>query len=184
MNSHFDDLPDRALNYFHSVNSVKKSAFSLVEVAIALGIISFALIAIMGLFPVAMKSAQESQRETRATMIAQQIFSDLRTTTGTNRMLVRGPSATDPNNVFTNFNLATSGSTNLAYDQNGVGLTDVVTSANFANGFPAATFLANITATPSTNIPNLARVQATIEAPAAAPTASRSRYIFVTLMNY
>jgi type II secretory pathway pseudopilin PulG len=56
---------------------IRRAAFSLIEIVLALGIISFALVGIMGLFPVAMKSAQESQRETRSAHIAQQIFSDL-----------------------------------------------------------------------------------------------------------
>ena len=44
--------------------------FSLIEVVLALGIISFAIVGIIGLMPVAMKSAGDSMRETDATFIA------------------------------------------------------------------------------------------------------------------
>ena len=158
--------------------------FSLIEVVLALGVIAFALVGIMGLFPVAMKSAQESQRETRATLIAQQIFSDLRAGNGTNRMYVRGPSPTNSSWVVTNFSLATDNNAAfLAYDQTGSGLTNDLTSANPVTD-PSAIFLATIAVDTNTGSPNLSRVQATIEAPAAAPSTNRSKYTFVTLMNY
>ncbi|MCX6972135.1 MAG: prepilin-type N-terminal cleavage/methylation domain-containing protein [Verrucomicrobia bacterium] len=158
--------------------------FSLIEVVLALGVIAFALVGIMGLFPVAMRSAQESQRETRATLIAQQIFSDLRVASGTNRMYVRGPSPTNSSWIVTNFSLATDSNTAfLAYDQTGSGLTNNLNSANSATN-PAAIFLATITVDTNTGTANLSRVQATIEAPAAAPSANRTKYTFVTLMNY
>lgn len=170
----------------HPANPVHpvKNAFSLIEVVLAIGVIAFALVGIMGLFPMALRSAQESHRETRATMIAQQIFSDLNVLTSTNRMLVRGPTASTPANVVTNFSLAANSSTNLAYDENGTGLTDIITDGNFAAPYPAATFLAKVTVDTNTGTPNLSRVQTTIETPAAAASPHRSRYTFVTLMNY
>lgn len=149
-----------------------------------MGVISFALVGIMGLFPVAMRSAQESQRETRATLIAQQIFSDLRAGSGTNRMFVRGPSPTNTSCIVTNFSLATDGNTAfLAYDLAGRCLTNTLTSANPVAGTNTI-FVATIAVDTNTGVPNLSRVQATVESPAAAPSANRSKYTFVTLMNY
>ena len=52
---------------FHYRTSAAQ-AFSLIEIVLALGVISFAIVGIMGLFPVAMRAAQESQSETRATL--------------------------------------------------------------------------------------------------------------------
>ncbi|MFV0337110.1 MAG: hypothetical protein ACK5LK_02550, partial [Chthoniobacterales bacterium] len=49
------------------------------EITIALGIIAFALVGIMGLLPVAMRAANESQWETRATFIAESIIGELNT---------------------------------------------------------------------------------------------------------
>src|SRR2546423_12328016 len=57
---------------------VSRRAFSLVEVVLALGVISFALLAIIGLFPTALQSGRASIQETRANHLAQQIFSTLR----------------------------------------------------------------------------------------------------------
>jgi len=158
--------------------------FSLVEVVLALGVIAFAVVGIMGLFAVAMKSAQESQRETRATLIAQQIFSDLRLSGGTNRMLVRGPSPTNSSWIVTNFSLAADGNTAfLAYDLAGNGLTNSLASANPVPD-ASAIFVATIAVDTNTGASNLSHVQVTVETPAAAPSANRSKFTFVTLMNY
>ncbi len=151
---------------------------------LALGVIAFALVGIMGLFPVALKSALESQRETRATLIAQQIFSDLRTMPGTNRLLVRGPSVANAADLITNFSLAVNANIVLSYDADGNGRTDQISPGSFAGSFPDAAFLANVSIDTNTGIANLSRVQATIEAPAAAPSTNRSKFTFVTLMSY
>jgi uncharacterized protein (TIGR02598 family) len=152
--------------------------FSLIEIILALGVIAFAIVGIMGLFPVAMKSAQESQRETRATFIAQQIFSDLRTGTGTNRFIITGT------NLGTNtINLSAGTNLFLAYDSAGAVLGTSAPSS-FTNGVADAAFLANVSVNTNTGVPNLSQVQTTVEAPAAAASSNRSRYTFVTLMNY
>src|ERR1043165_1889070 len=52
--------------------------FSLVEVVVALGVIGFALLAILGLFPIGLKSGRASIQETRANHLAEQVFSTLR----------------------------------------------------------------------------------------------------------
>ena len=56
---------------------MKNRAFSLLEVAVALAVISFAFVAILGLMPVAMNASLEAQRETRAAFIARGIFADI-----------------------------------------------------------------------------------------------------------
>jgi uncharacterized protein (TIGR02598 family) len=50
--------------------SNRSGAFSLVEVVIAVGLMSFALVAIFGLMPVGMKSVGEATDATRTSMIA------------------------------------------------------------------------------------------------------------------
>jgi len=54
------------------------SAFTLVEVALALGVASFCLLSIMGLFPVALATQQRSSAQTRAVSILSGVTSDLR----------------------------------------------------------------------------------------------------------
>src|SRR4051812_25727140 len=56
---------------------VRKSAFSLVEVVLALGVVSFAIVAILGVLPTGLQTGKASQDETRATQIAQAILSSM-----------------------------------------------------------------------------------------------------------
>ena len=57
--------------------SQSRSAFSLIEVTLAIGVAAFCLIAVMGLLPVAIKIQQASVRQTKANAIISQISSDL-----------------------------------------------------------------------------------------------------------
>lgn len=60
--------------------------FSLVEVTIAIGIFAFVIVAILGLFPVALRQRTDAALETRAVMVAQQIFESIRSSTSTNKI--------------------------------------------------------------------------------------------------
>src|SRR5439155_2156908 len=53
------------------------AAFSLVEVVIALGIITVGVTAVLALFPTALQSGHSAQDETRAAHIAQSVFGSL-----------------------------------------------------------------------------------------------------------
>jgi len=55
-------------------------AFSLVEVALALALAAFCLVAILGLLPVGLKSNQTANAETGATSILSTVAADLRAT--------------------------------------------------------------------------------------------------------
>ncbi len=54
------------------------SAFSLVEITLALGVTAFCLLAVMGLLPVSYKTQQASIQQTTANAIVAQISADLR----------------------------------------------------------------------------------------------------------
>gem|GEM_PF-730674 len=155
---------------------VKISAFSLIEVVLALAVIAFAITGIMVLFPVDLKSAQESQRETRATFIAQQIFNDLKASPRTNLLIATGTnllapaSFVDPRPSITNA-WSNAVSFNLSGEPIGAG-----TNAN-------AIYLASVSSTPNIPASGLARVQVDVETPAQAAPANRSKYTFVTLMR-
>lgn len=166
----------------HASTRPGDSGFSLIEITLAIGVIAFALVAILGLFPVAARSAVESQRETRAALIAQQIFADLRAADGSNRFLVTGP---DPLLNTNGVNIAQPGTTVIAYDQDGRAVTSLAAAA-FSNSYRTgnATILAQIIVSTNTGISNLSRAEATIQAPAAAPSTNRSSHTFVTLLNY
>jgi uncharacterized protein (TIGR02598 family) len=151
-------------------------AFSLVEVVIALGIISFAVIAIVGMLPVALKSSQDSMRETDATLIAQRIFSELKTGSIGNRSVT-----TDPDGISThNINLAANSTNYLAFTQDGT----VQTHTNSANPTPSYDFYAQISISTNTGLTNLALVQIDITHPPSAPPEKRTTNSFVTLLGF
>jgi len=58
------------------MNSLTNRAhgFSLVEVVLAIGVIAFAIVAILGVFPLGLNAGHSAQDETRAPQIAQEIF--------------------------------------------------------------------------------------------------------------
>ena len=58
-------------------SSQKTSGFSLVEVTLAIGVAAFALLAVMAMLPVGLKTQQASVQQTTATAISTQIVSDL-----------------------------------------------------------------------------------------------------------
>jgi uncharacterized protein (TIGR02598 family) len=150
-------------------------AFSLVEVVIALGIISFAIIAIVGMLPVALKSSQDSMRETDATLIAQRIFSELKTGSSGNRSVTTDPSGTSNHMI----NLAANSINCLAFTQDGTVQMHINTSAPN----PSYDFYAQISVFTNTGVANLSRVQIDITAPAAAPPAARTTNSFTTLIG-
>jgi type II secretory pathway pseudopilin PulG len=163
----------------------RSAAFSLVEAALSLAIVSFAMIAIMGLFPVAAQTARESSNETRATVIARRIFDELQSLPASNTALVRGPSVTNTDWRLGGLDLSSSSVHVLTYDEQGEGLTNEVSPEAFPNPIsaPGAYFVAEVRLTPDSPSPGISRVQATVEAPSSAPSARRSRFVFVTLMN-
>jgi type II secretory pathway pseudopilin PulG len=57
--------------------SPNRDAFSLVEVVLALGVVAFAIVAILGVLPTGLQTSRGSQDETRAAQIAQAIFASL-----------------------------------------------------------------------------------------------------------
>jgi len=61
-----------------------KKAFTLVEVVLALGIISFALLAVVGLLPVGLKSIKNANENAGAANVLQAIAASVRSATTTN----------------------------------------------------------------------------------------------------
>ena len=100
-----------------------RSAFSLIEVTLSLGILAFCLIAVFGLLPVGFTSNQTSVEQTVATGMASAIVSDLRATafaTGTSAnykiaIPVNSPSATQQLRLREDGSLDTTGGANSKY---------------------------------------------------------------------
>ncbi len=161
------------------------AGFSLVEAALSLAIVSFAIIAIMGLFPVALQTARESNRETRATLIARRIVDELQSLPATNTSLVRGTSLTNFDGRITGLDLRSASTNILLYDEQGEGLANQIPAESFTNSIdePDAYFAAEVRVTPNFPRPGISRVQTIVEAPSGAPSARRSSFVFVTFMS-
>ena len=153
------------------------TGFSLVEVVIALGIVSFAVLAIVGMLPMALKSAQESMRETDATLIAQRIFAELKTGSGANRTVIK-----DTNTNSQTISLSANSTNNLAFTQDGIPQAFFLSTNSPQDAF--YDFYAQISVLTNTGVANLSRVQIDIAAPAAAPAANRTTNSFTTLIGF
>jgi len=153
------------------------TAFSLVEVVIALGIVSFAVLAIVGMLPMALKSAQESMRETDATLIAQRIFAELKTGSGANRTVIK-----DTNTNSQTISLSANSTNNLAFTQDGIPQAFFLSTNSPQDAL--YDFYAQISVLTNTGVANLSRVQIDIAAPAAAPAANRTTNSFTTLIGF
>jgi hypothetical protein len=129
------------------------------------------------MMPMALKSAQESMRETDSTLIAQRIFSELKTGSGGNRSIT-----TDANSGTQTLLLTAHNSTNnfLAFKEDGTVLTNATTAPANAD----YDFYAQISVFTNTGVSNLSRVQIDITAPAAAPPAARTTNSFTTLIGF
>jgi uncharacterized protein (TIGR02598 family) len=154
--------------------------FSLVEVVLALGIVSFSLVGILSMFPVALDTATDSKNETRVTFIAQSIFSDLQFSQPANAsvMLKQVSSATDYQNptFVKSQSLAVNFLTQyVAYDREGRPLQSI-SSNDFSGRYTNAQagFVASIS-TNASPMTGLARVDVAIVSPPQAGSSSNTR---------
>jgi type II secretory pathway pseudopilin PulG len=169
-------------------------AFSLIEIVLAVGVISFALVGILGLFPVALQTATSSQRETQAALIARSIFSDLESETGAKRYVFIGKDTTDISEAGSGkdsdrdkipVNLTEGKKYYLAYDESGLPLSDKIGAGEYASGMAKAGFLAEVSVVAPTDPPGigLTQVEVTVSAPGVAAAARRIPYPFVSVLN-
>lgn len=107
-----------------------QEAFSLVEVVLALGITTFALIAILGLLPMALKSNRDTYEESRAVTLLEAMIAD------------RKFSAASSNSLVFQIPCVTNATTNILYLKDDGSLT---------TGPDDARYRVTATAYPSTN---------------------------------
>lgn len=151
-------------------------AFSLIEVVLAVGVISFALVGIIGLFPVAMQSALDSQRETQVALIARSLFSELQrvnedaayiTETEPGKSLDQGRTQT--------VNLSTAGNSGPFFFN---------ADGQMVTGATDATYSATVTVDRTGQPDGLSRVDVEIAVPANSPPANQKKYNLVTLISF
>jgi len=157
-------------------------AFSLVEIVIALAVTAFCVIAILGLFPVGANAAVKSRQETRAAYLAEEVVSDLRSSSFTNAaVLYQNGGGTLAN--LPSFNMA-FGTTNYLMCDNGDNVLSTATAGQYASGVGSANanYLVQVTVLPTT-LTNLSSISVEVSAPAQAALSVRSRYGFQTMIG-
>ena len=145
--------------------------------------VAFAAVAILGLFPVALDTARESQRETHATLIARSLLADLRSTMGTTPGS-SPPSAAAMVGSGTVPVLIPGGEAFRLFDEIGEPLTTgtaPTTRADFQKPVPAAVFGARL-ASGTTSTQGLYWVTVTVETPMQATGTLRKTYPFTTMV--
>jgi uncharacterized protein (TIGR02598 family) len=128
------------------MNPLKNSAFSLIEVVIALGLFAFCIVGIVGLLPIAANSVKSVSQETNANNIAESIA-------GFWQVAPLTASTSGGNFTMGNFTVGTTGNQTFYYNNDGSivpNVTDaslrLVYDVNALNGFPN-TFTVNLTFT-------------------------------------
>ena len=140
----------------------RSSAFTLVEIVMALGIVSCSLLVIVGLLPVGLRTLNDSAVQYGITTIAQKVSSEL-------QEMPFSPSSSNPSYAITQLNSRTADS----YTREGALLSNPNDPSRF---FSVSFSTGNSTipgATNSTYANNIQTVRATITYPALAPAASQ-----------
>lgn len=169
----------------------RQQAFTLVEIALALGIFAFAIIAIMGLFPIGLRSANDSRVETIVTQIARTVLSDLRTGDFNAARVVVAPlpaaNITPDSNQIKTYDLSQDPPPFplfVLYSAKGEPIREIGGQAGFDSPQPGGDFAVKIESKLKVSTPPvLAQVTVTVESPASAPSANRTEYSVVTLMG-
>ncbi len=159
-------------------------AFTLVEIALSLGIASFALIGILGVIPVAVGTAKKARDETCATFIALSIIETLRSGPE-GEGLVQVDSKPQVPLAFESVPLRTTIGTvthDLAYDTEGTFL-GRMSGYQYETGeavLPGTVFVARLILQTDND---LIRTEVSIETPAMATESSRRKYSYVTFIR-
>jgi type II secretory pathway pseudopilin PulG len=173
-------------------NGGKAAAFTLVEVIIAMGVLTISLVGILALFPVAFNTARESTYETRVAFIAETILADVKSTATsesdnnpTPTILRRSRILDDGMNELALLDLDQTAPSEawFSIDIDGQ-LSGSISENEFESGVNDAGFVAKISAIYDTpEHPGLTEIRIVVEAPGIAPQANRRSYPFVTLMS-
>jgi len=152
----------------------------MVEVVIALGIVSVGVVAVLGLFPLALGIARDSREEPRATFAARKLLADLEAGDGPGRSIHAGSGTSA---TAWPVALDSAGFATFACDGEGLFLRWSASNA-LASPPSSASLLADVRVDPSTGIPGLSRVEVLVRAPAAAPPNRQRRYVFVAMLRH
>ena len=183
------------------------AAFSLTEVVIALGIFAVSMVGVIALFPVASSAGRESSEETQAAILAQTIFSDLRSSTQAKGKsagwIVRGPNTFSLSQWIFPVSLTAGSSNYVAYNllprenssgPDGTGMigqpiclkaiNQNLSATAFASAITVsnAIFAAEIAVNPVPGLTGLAQVNVSVQTPANVVLTNRRSYVFQSLL--
>lgn len=156
--------------------------FTLIEIALAISILSFALVGILGLFPVALETTRESKEETLMAQIAQSIEADIRRADGNEAVIL--VTGFNPSSAAARATLALNAQDKLllAFGANGRPWTVQPSLSEYTHGLRGPDYLARVTTVFSPpEHPGLCRIEITVESPAGAPETARKKLTFTTL---
>ena len=181
--------------------------FSLTEVVIALGIFAVSMVGVIALFPVASSAGRESSEETQAAILAQTIFSDLRSSTQAKGKsagwIVRGPNTFSLSQWIFPVSLTAGSSNYVAYNllprenssgPDGTGMigqpiclkaiNQNLSASSFSNAITVsnAIFAAQIAVNPVPGLTGLAQVNVSVQTPANVVLTNRRSYVFQSLL--
>ena len=159
---------------FPLVRRTRQTAFSLVEVVIALGVIAFAIVAIFGVIPTGLRTSAGAQDETRAAQLAQAVLSTMASQAQTqfNSVKLR----LDDNSTNTIDLAAAPAALDIYADNEGK-----LISASGGAVYAVSVKMDNAPAGFDSGYANLVTVS--VGWPAAAPTASRTTRSFMRIVS-
>ena len=165
-------MKERLSSYVAAVCDHRRG-FSLAEVVVALGVISFAIVAILGVLPSGLQTSKSSQDETRAAQIARSILAGIASQAPTQFDNIQ---LAFSENSSAQFNLGSSETKTLYADNDGKIITDT-------NG---ATFKVDVTtnsAPTGFDSGNANQITVRVIWPANAPPASQSSRNYVRIIS-
>jgi hypothetical protein len=161
----------------------KRAGFTLIEIALAVGVFAVAIVAILGLFPVGLRSASDSRVESVVVQVARGIFSGLRASSFTEGKVYTSPPDDRGMRRYVTINLAAPGPPiYVLYGTDGA-IVRQVQPSDYSMGMLDGDCIAKVEAGPATAVnPAVVRVAVTVEHPAAAAADRRNRFVIVTAL--
>lgn len=158
--------------------SPRSAAFTLVEIALALGVAAFSLVAILGMLPIALDNSRDSRLQTRAVFISRGIFDDLKAGSDGKAIVKIANTGSSSDFEIIEASTALDRTLSLAYDLDG-NLLGKAGNYQTGSGMPAsATFVAQLHLVKVADQPAMAELS--IETPATANQQNRKLYLFRT----
>ncbi len=169
------------------------AAFSLVEVTVAIGIFAFVAVGILGLLPAAMRLRAEAAQETRAVMIAQELFSAVMSSSSLTNVIIRDGPALQPRNntpinllndtVVVGYPTQTTVPYGLFASDRGYN-PQTVWDTGALPGWAADNAISTLARLSATNVgANLYAVTVEVRSPASLPSTNSTPTVFTTLVK-